>query len=425
MARHARQRALLATGAVCALASLAPRADASGFQLREMSATGLGSAFSGATAGAEDLSAIYLNPAAMSRFDGTRVQAGATYVMPTIKFSGSAGAGGMTYGGGSGGNAGVGKLVPAAYALVEITPDIRAGISVNVPFGLATKYDSGWEGRYFAIESEIENIVVTPSVSWQATEKLSLGAGLQIGRSEATLSNALNLMPLGLPDGHSELHGDGFGVGFNLGLLYEFTPETRVGLSYRSQVKYTLEGDATISGVPDPVVAAVPALQSSKAKADVTMPDVLSAGIYHRVSPELALKGEVSWTNWATFDELRVRFADGRPDSVTAERWEDSWFVSVGLDYSPLDQHTFRFGLAFDQSPVPDSHRTARIPDADRYWLSVGYSYEFGETGLFSLGYTHLFFDNASINETTSAGTLSGRYEGHADIFSAGLAFRF
>ncbi|WP_353475254.1 outer membrane protein transport protein [Salipiger sp. H15] len=417
--------AIVAAGAVLAFLPLTDKAQAAGFQLREMSSEGVGSAFSGSTAKATDLSTVYSNPAGMTHIPGTAAQLDLNYVIPTIRFSGEAGIGGSEYSGGDGGDAGENKLVPAFYGLIDLTPTIKAGLSLTVPFGLATQYDEDWKGRYFAIESEIENLVLTPSIAWQATDRLSLGAGIQIGHADATLSNALNLSGLGLGDGKSELTGDGYGYGYTLGVLYDIAPTTRVGLSYRSKATYTLEGKAKISGVPDAYAAAIPALRSSDAEAEVTMPDVVSIGAYHEVNPQWAVMGDVSWTNWSTFDELRVKFDDGRADSVTDENWHDSWFVALGADYKPRDKHTIHFGVAYDQSPVPNDNRTARIPDADRYWASLGYSYEFGPDRTINVGYTHIFFDEADIEETTAFGTLKGSYEGHADILSASLTYRF
>lgn len=414
-----------AGAAMIAALSTAGAASAAGFQLRELSADGVGSALAGATSRADDLSTIYLNPAGMTRL-GTGVQADLTYIAPSITFSGSgAGPTGVAFSGGDGGNAGESVLVPALYGLWKISPTLAAGISLNVPFGLSTKYDEDWVGRYFALESEIHNAVLTPSIAWKPTEQLSLGAGIQIGRADATLSQAINLSALGLPDAKTELTGDDISYGFTLGALYEFTPTSRIGLTYRSKIDYTLEGDAKFYDVPTGLAALIPTLNDTGAKAKVTTPDVLSLGAYHEFSPKWSGMAEASWTNWSTFKELRVSFDDGRPDTVTPENWEDSWFFSLGAEYRPWENHAFQFGIAYDQSPVPDEDRTARIPDADRYWASLGYSYDFGVGRRLNLGYTHIFFDKVDLAESTDAGTLTGDYTGSADIVSASVQFRF
>ena len=424
MARRLRHSTILIAGAALAAPCAGP-AGAAGFQLRELSADGVGTALAGSSSRAEDLSTIYLNPAGMTRL-GTGVQADLTYVMPRIEFFGSgAGPDGVPFTGGAGGDAGEDVLVPALYGLWAFGSGLSAGLSLNVPFGLATRYDDGWVGRYFALESEIQNMVLTPSIAWKATEHLSLGAGLQIGRADATLSRAINLSALGLPDATTKLTGDDFGYGFTLGALYEFTPTSRVGLTYRSRIDYTLEGDARFYGVPEAVAALIPTLNDTGASAKVTTPDVLSLGAYHEFGPKWSGMAELSWTNWSTFRELRVAFDDGRPDDVTPENWEDSWFFSLGAEYRPWENHAFQAGIAYDESPVPEDTRTARIPDADRYWASLGYAYDFAPGRRLNLGYTHIFFDKVELAESTDSGTLSGEYSGSADIVSASVQFRF
>lgn len=428
MSTKTRHPCNLLISAACALTILPSTAFAAGFQLRELSSEGVGNAFAGASAKATDLSTIYMNPAGMTHISGSQVQADLNYVMPSIEFSGTAGIGGLTFSGGDGGDAGEDVVVPAIYGIWDIGPSLKAGISLNVPFGLATKYDDDWVGRYFAIESEIENFVLTPSVAWKATDSLSLGAGIQIGRADATLSNAINLTldpAVPVPDGMVEINGSDYGYGYTLGMLYEFTPTSRVGINYRSRMEYTLDGDADFDNIPTAFSDANPSLRDSDAEADLTTPDVLSLGAYHELTPKWAVMGEASWTNWSLFEEIRIEFADGRPDQVTEESWDDSWFFSLGADYRPAENHTIHMGLAFDESPVPDDTRTARIPDSDRYWVSLGYSYDFGLRSSLNLGYTHIFFEGADIDETTAAGTLTGDYDGSADIVSASLSFRF
>jgi len=400
-------------------------AHASGFQLREQSAEGLGNAFAGSTAKAYNLSTIYYNPAGMTRLSGNQVASSVAWVAPVSYFGGSASAGGVTTSGGEGGDAIQDAMVAAAYAFWDYSPDLKFGLAMTAPFGLRSDYEKDWVGRYHALESDVTNINLTPSVAYRMTDELSIGGGIQMAYTSAKLSQALNLAALGLPDGKVTVEGEDIGFGVDIGLLYEFSPTTRVGVNWRSQMSYTLDGDADYR-VPDAVAAAVPTLRDSDATADLTTPDTFSIGIYHEFNPQWAVMGDVAWTNWSTFDELRVKYDDGRPDSVTSEKWHDTWFFSVGATYRPDEHNAIHVGAAYDQTPVKDRYRTARIPDSDRYWTSIGYSYEFEDgTGL-NLGYTHIFADEASINETTAAaGTLRGNYKSHVDIISASFVLKF
>jgi len=401
-------------------------AEASGFQLREQSTEGLGNAFAGSTAKAYDLSTIYYNPAGMTRLSGNQVGGSATWIAPVARFSGSAtGAGGAATSGGSGGDAIDDAMVAAAYAFWDFSPDLKFGLAMTAPFGLRSNYEKDWVGRYHALESDVTNINLTPSVAYRLTDELSIGGGLQVGYTSARLSQALDLSGLGMSDGKATVEGSGFGVGADLGVLYEFSPSTRVGANWRSQMSYTLDGKADYR-VPAAAAALVPTLRDGDASADLTTPDTVSFGAYHAFNPQWAVMADVAWTNWSTFDELRVSYEDGRPSSVTRENWNDSWFFSVGATYRPTEHQAIHIGAAYDQTPVPDKYRTARIPDSDRYWTSLGYSYDFGDGSGLNLGYTHIFADKVSIRETTTAaGTLSGDYESHVNIVSASFVLKF
>jgi long-subunit fatty acid transport protein len=134
--------------------------------------------------------------------------------------------------------------VPNAYFAIHLAPDVHLGVGVNAPFGLKTEYDPDWKGRTQAIESEIKTININPSIAWKASESLSLGAGLSLQYAEATLSHFVN------GAGIATVHGDDYGWGFNLGLLWQPSAATRVGLAFRYSVgvNYHLNDKTTLCG---------------------------------------------------------------------------------------------------------------------------------------------------------------------------------
>jgi long-chain fatty acid transport protein len=125
-----------------------------------------------------------------------------------------------------------------------------------------------------------------------------------------------------------------------------------------------------------------------------------------------------------------VDFDDaGVPDSVTKESWQDGWFFALGAQYQLMEPLTLRAGVAYDQTPVQDAHRTARLPDEDRYWLALGGSYVFNRWLSADLGYAHIFVRNADINESVATGAithqLNGRYDSAVDIVSLQFNLKF
>src|SRR3989338_695967 len=154
-----------------AMLAMSGTAAASGFALIEQSGSGLGNAYAGGAAGAEDASTIFFNPAGMSRLNGKQVAVAVHAIKPSAKFTSSAGVP-------SGGDAGSLVWVPNGYFTMEINPKVKFGLGVNAPFGLQTEYTPTWAGRFQAIKSKIETINVNPSVAYQVSDSLSIGAGI-------------------------------------------------------------------------------------------------------------------------------------------------------------------------------------------------------------------------------------------------------
>ncbi|MBI5100799.1 MAG: outer membrane protein transport protein [Nitrospirae bacterium] len=428
---------------------------AAGFALIEQGVSGLGNAYAGGAALAEDASTVFFNPAGMTRLSGGQFLTGGHIIAPSAKFSNE----GSTHAlqpvtkaplaGGNGGDGGVTGFAPNLYATKRLNDRFTVGIGVNAPFGLATEYDNTWVGRYHAIKSEMMTININPSVAYKANEKLSLGAGISAQYIKATLSNAIDFglldaagMLPGVPkgalhlvpqmaDGIATMEGDSWGIGFNLGLLYEMDPNTRMGVAYRSRIKQSLSGTVDFTGAPAPLAGV---FGHDTITADITLPDTLSASIARQVSPEWTVMGDVTWTNWSLFEELRVNFDSPalkpRP-SVTTTDWKDNFRYSLGLTYAPKNSWTYRLGLAYDRTPIKNAQlRTPRIPDGSRTWVALGVGRKISDSMSFDVGYAHLFVSDPVIAKTptgedASRGGLTGTYSAHVDIISAQLTIRF
>ncbi|MDF9435099.1 OmpP1/FadL family transporter [Chromohalobacter israelensis] len=418
-------------------------AAASGFQVREQSAKALGNAMAGAAAGAEDVSYMTYNPAAIGNVEGTQVAGGISYIDASFELTDAsaspAGALGSYDRGGSR-EGGEEAWVPSFAFKTRLDERFDLGLAISAPYGLSTKYDKEWIGRYHAIETELKTIDIQPTLNYRATDRLNLAVGLRAQYADATLSNAIDLGRLagspGNADGMAEVTGDDWGYGYTLGALFQATERTRLGISYRSEVELTLDGDVDYSS-DDPVgqqVLALSGLQDGGGKAEITTPANLNLGIYHQLTDRLALMANAEWTEWSSFEELTVEFENGPPDtSTTTENWNDTWAFSVGANYQLNRQWLLRAGLGIDESPVPDSeHRTPRVPDADRRWATLGATWMPTSNLGVTAGYMHVFGDDGDIeqnatptNENASRGNLSGTYEVEADVFALSMDYRF
>lgn len=413
-----------------------------GFGLVEQSVAGLGNAFAGGAAGAQDASTIFFNPAGLTRLEGKQqLLIGAHIIMPSVNFNNdkSTHVTGAPLFGDDGDDAGEIRAIPNLYYSRKMTDRFSIGIGVNSPFGLATKYDDDWVGRYHAIESDMFTVNINPSLAYKVTDKLSIGAGVNIQYIHAKLSNSIDFGTIGytyhipglLPqqnDGFVSLKGDSWGAGYNLGLLYEFDKNTRIGVAYRSAIDQELEGDAEFEHVP---AALQSTFRDSDIQADITLPDSLSVSIFHQINAQWAVMADFTWTDWKHFKDLTVEFDSGLDDNVTDENWQDSYRYSIGATYMPDKKWTFRAGTAYDRSAVPDKeHRTPRIPDSDRIWASLGLSYKISDMAGIDIGYAHLFVNNPEIDKTPTGndklrGGLKGDFDVHINILSAQLSMKF
>jgi long-chain fatty acid transport protein len=230
-------------------------------------------------------------------------------------------------------------------------------------------------------------------------------------------------------DGFVTLKGDSWAWGYNAGALYEFSQDSRTGIAYRSRIKQKLEGEADFSGIP--VLNPTGRFLDTGIKADATLPDTFSLSHWHKLFKYFAVMADVTWTNWSTFKEIRIRFDNPvENDAVTTTQWKDSFRYGIGAVYMP-GPWVFRTGLAYDKTPVPDADRsTPRIPDGDRTWVALGVGYKFSEEVSVNAGYAHLFVKDPEIRKTATGenalrGGLSGSYEGKVDIVSAEVSLVF
>ena len=461
-----RSRLTLTALTLIAAGAFAPQAQASGFQLREQSPSAQGNAFAGVTAGGNDISSMFFNPAVMTQFSGNQFVIGGSYIGLSAEYSGGTAtrtpALGAFYainpsyqtisGGSTHKNAAISAVLPEINLMYSLSKDLKLGISVNVPFGLTTEYDGAWIGRYHALKSDLKTIDITPSIAYRFSPEWSGGVAFVARKADAELTNGVDygtalalsayqtlrgsgLDPAsaanaaisggaipGAYDGKAGLKGNGWGYGFKAGLIWEPTQAFKIGLAHQSAITMTLKGDATFeipSSIPNTAPfflaagLAAKGLKNGGGSAELNLPATTSLGFNYIISDTFSFQGEAAQSTWSRFKELRVKFDTGAPDSVTAENWRDTWYYSLGGTWKVNQDWTLRAGLAFDQSATDDAHRTPRIPDNDRKWVSLGASYTYSKALSFDFGYTRIFVSDGKV-ELTSAGdnTLRGNLNG-------------
>ena len=423
---------------------------ASGFQLKENSAKGLGSAFAGTAAKTDDASAVTNNPAAMAHMSGTTVQVDVTAIDLNYTFEGTAAAAGgaVPVTGGDGGNAGDVTPVPAMSIVRKFDNGLALGAMVSAPFGLKTEYEDGWVGRYFAHTSDVKIVDLTMSLAVDVVpDKLSFGVGAIVSRADVTLSKSVDFgtalfanpltrpLPFARPtaaDGFVEVSGDDNAFGWLVGLHAQPTENFSLGLSYRSEIDYELEGTADWT-VPQNVRAVFdsnPMTRVLFVDGDVTgkltTPSVLSLGATYQVTDRVKLMGSWAKTDWSSLREVRFNFVNPDPDSAEPFAWRDTEFMSLGGEFKLNDAWTLRAGVAFDETPTHIETRTPRLPDADRLWYSIGATWAFSEALELNFGYARLEPKDPEVASHDEQGhTVTGPFDGYANLLAFSAQYKF
>lgn len=447
-------------------------AHSAGFALIENSASGMGNAFAGAAASAEDASTVWFNPAGMTylaeSLEGKSQLTNAAHIISAkTDFTDKGSSRPPLFGGATSGDKAIsGRVtspVPNLYYVRPISDRLQFGLALNGPFGSKTEYDDDWIGRYQATETDMKTVNINPSLSWKVNDKLSVGGGVsaqyikvKLGRSFDSTGACLKSATATLKQGEKDkramqgecatayplasagnlatdskalVEGNDVSFGFNFGLLYHPTKKTRIGASYRSKVKHDLTGNATYD-----VDAALKQITdnydikdyTNKAvKASVELPDSVSLSLAHKLNSRLELLGDVTWTRWSTFQELHVKDTVGNTVSQVDEKWKDVTRVSLGAKYQYNDKLTLRTGVAYDEEPIPSTrYRTPRIPGNDRTWVSLGAGYKLNKKLALDFGYSHLFLKETPIDNPEGF-SVRGLYDSHVDILSAQVNYTF
>lgn len=424
-------------------------ARAAGFQIQVQSVKDLGDAFAGGAAAAEDAATTLSNPAGLV-LQRRQLELGANLILPHDRFhdlDSTNGIGGLPTGP-SAVDGGTTGLVPNTYFADPLSNRVTFGLALTAPYGLTTSYPGDWIGRYHALKSELKTVAINPALGVRLTDKLSVGVGVSAQYANTTLTNAIDFGTLGFlagvpgarpsdpaQDGFAKVHGSDWGFGYNLGVLYQFSPATRVGLAYRSRVHYELTGNAHFE-VPSFAQPLAGPTRTVDGRASLTTPDNASLSIYHRINSRWAVMGDISWTHWSLFNTLRIQYADGTPDTVQPEHWRNTVRYAIGVSYKYSPHWTLRAGVAYDPSAISDATlRTPRVPDNSRRWVALGATYRPSPHVNLDFGYAHEFVSKSPIQNTetvtgNAAGlpvgsTLDGYYRSSLDIVSAQIQWLF
>jgi len=434
----------------------------------EGSPAAIGNFAAGIAAEAADASIGWYNPAGLVLIKEQQVVFGGVGVFPSSSLSGVStystiipGSGGsvsqytQAFSGLSGAE---NAVVPSLHYALPFSESVVFGLSVVSPFGLSTDYGDTSAVRYAGTRSQLETVNVSPEFGWLLNDFVSFGTGLdlqyarvkfnRIIGSPALMSNVLEL-PASTIDSQTLNSGDSFAVGFHAGLMLMFNNKhTRLGLNFQSQMNHKFNGysqligrlaDPTLNVLDDPLSANPDATFRSNHlfSNDIPLPEIITLSGYQDLNTKWALLGSIVYSGWSPFKTISLNnIAVGLPNpdesgfiiqtttnNTAPQNYKNTWRFAAGANYHVNERWMIRMGGGYDETPTVLSDRDVRLPDTDRWALSIGAHYQWRPNLGFDVGYTYLFADGeAVINNTSkiseaSSYNVNARGKGHAQLF--------
>lgn len=431
------------TALAVAVAIVSTSAWSAGFQLNEFSSSGLGRAYSGEGAIADDAGNASRNPALIMMFDRPTFSAGAIFVDPDVDISGRSPTGASL----NADNIAPTAWVPNLHFVAPINDQFGWGASVTSNYGLATEFNNNYTAGAYGGKTDLETLNLNLSGAYRLDNHWSFGVGFDavyakakieryagdLGRIVAgsgALPPTLARQVAGIP-GDTQiayLKGDEWGFGWNAGILYEIDKNNRYGLTYRSEVKIDFDGDYKSSlpsaynqilgnfGLPMGTDG-----RTTGGSLTLNLPEMWELSGYNRVAPQWAIHYSLTYTSWSQFQELKATNSGGDTLFYKDESFRDAYRIALGTTYYMDDNWTFRTGIAFDDSPVPADKRSISIPDQDRFWLSAGATYAFNKDASIDAGVSYMHGQKVSFQE----GPYEFSSEGKAWLYGMNFNYAF
>ncbi|EGR4056831.1 aromatic hydrocarbon degradation protein [Vibrio cholerae] len=393
-------KTLLSCAVAFGLASVSTFTQAAGFQLAEYSATGLGRAYAGEAAMADNASAQWRNPAMLTYLEGTQVSAGAIYVNPNVDVEGTVNHAQLGKTHASSNDFAHDAVIPNFYLSHQLNEQMALGFALGTNYGMETDLGTEFAASHFGNQASVISKEANLNIAYQILPQLSIGGGVRYVMGEGhfgATAPAKNLIRhpvtnnvMTLPKGTTlkYMEGEDNSWGWQVGSAWQINQNHRVGFAYKSEVVMDFEGHA--EGVS--YGSYKPGMMS------VTLPATAELASFHQLNDQWAIHASINWTDWSSFKELTAVFPE-KSDLIKSENWEDNYRFALGTTYQYDAKLALRAGVAYDTSAVDDKNRTATIPETDRTWVSVGGSYVATPQLTLDAGFTYIFAKDATISE--------------------------
>ena len=301
--------------------------------------------------------------------------------------------------------------IPALYYARPWNDRLTLGISLSVPAGLGSNPGDATIGRYLLEKWTLGYLSLSPAAGYRLNEHLSLGFALDLNYASYDYQSAVFNGP-GQPDGTLKLKDGDFGVGARLGVLYELTPATRVGLTYRSSTTSHFSSTPEFSGLTPQRQSVLEAagVLTRTVSLESKFPQAVMVGAYHEFSSGASASLDVAWVNFSQFGLTQASVGN---TSITTSnsRYNNIWAGSAGLSWPLSGGWTATAGAAYATSGVSNANRSYTLR-LDRIWgVGAGAVYRWSKQKSVEVSLTYYDLGEAPVSAGVSGiGSLSAAY---------------
>jgi len=307
----------------------------------------------------------------------------------------------------------------------DVSENVGCLLAYRFPFGTDQSHDKGWEGRYYATDTDLD--VQSLGVDCAYTNQLSDEArlvyigGLRIEKSEATINSQASSAAITRganlrgPDSSVSNNLDSTEVGYTLGIAYQIPKKgVNASLVYNSEVDHNYKGTQRVD-IPVGVLGAASAAIESPISLNVINPQSLQLNVSSGIKPGWLAFGFARWVDWSTFENLAIRNDRTGAVSIGDVSWSDTWTTGLGIAHRLNKKNSVYTLLFADEDAASDQVRGARTSVADSVGIKVGLTSNLSEKSYIKASFTY-----RRLTDTKTLGYAPTNTNGATDPLAGG-----
>ena len=304
------------------------------------------------------------------------------------------------------------SAIPSINYVSSQYGDFRLGFSMVVPSGITKEWKVS-PAKDVAEQFTLEVIELNPTVAYKINDKVAVGFGARALRSSGIVKSSSTAS--------RDLEGEGFDFGYNLALAYKPTTSLEIGVTYRSEVTLSEEGNAKL-------FIGEAKVYDGGSSVEVPLPAQFDFAMAYTFESKTTVEVVYEKNFWSAYKTLDFNYVSTIPailqpsmDNPIAKNWEDTNTIRIGITQK-LDKLTLMAGLTIDETPIPDESLSFELPGTDSKYISGGIEYQINEKLNANFGILYSMKDDREVTNDDIQGEFPSKT---TFISSIGIGYKF